>query len=88
MIPFRRIEILDKRTGETIHASETPADQRLAGTYWSVHKTEPQLRLRCGETQLEISFGAGAAEASEEPADDPPAAPEQPVENSEPDGTP
>jgi outer membrane protein assembly factor BamB len=92
----RRVLLIDRRTGETLHTAETVATGsiRSLDSFWQIEQTPPQLRLQYGLLQLEVSFGEPPAEGAtpEEPAaEQPPAfppAPPRPVKAGPTGGTP
>ena len=65
----RRIELVNQQTGKTVHEAETDGNSRLLDNFWRISDTEPQLRLRYGLLELEISFREPAP-AEEPPQDD------------------
>ena len=85
---FRRVQILDRRTGEAVYSVEAAIGRGQFGTHWSVSRSEPQLRLRCGETTLQVTFRPPSAERSEAPSADSTADPAATDEADQPDSDP
>jgi outer membrane protein assembly factor BamB/tetratricopeptide (TPR) repeat protein len=61
----RRVLLIDRQSGETLHTAETLAagnTMRNLDSFWQIEQTAPQLRLQYAPLQLEISFGEPPAE--------------------------